>query len=61
MVCPVCITPPYCCAAYTVIQATAASGAANDIVLIGVKEKMSEITAKFKAKRIRRSLQVLNE
>lgn len=55
MVCPVCITPPFCCVAYTAIQATTASDAANDIVLIGMKEKMSEVTTKLKAKRIGRS------
>ncbi len=51
MACPVCITPPYCCVAYSAIQATIASGAANDIMLIGVKEKMSEVTEKLKAKK----------
>ena len=56
MVCPVCITPPYCCVAYSAIQATVASGAANEIMLIEVKEKISEVTEKLKAKRVRRSL-----
>ncbi|MGH9922176.1 MAG: hypothetical protein ACRD38_05450 [Nitrososphaerales archaeon] len=55
MVCPACIAPPYCCIAYTAIQGTAVSGAANDILLIGMKEKMSEVTRKLKVKRIRKS------
>ncbi len=61
MSCPACIAPPYCCVAYTAIQGTAASGAANDIVLIGMKEKISKVTGRLKEKRIRKSSKSMRE
>lgn len=56
MVCPVCVTPPYCCLAYAAIHGTVVSGAESDIALIS-KEKMSELTVKLKAKRSGRKVE----